>query len=103
MGLNVHIHNGHYQFDGPHTSISALAAASGVYVISTVVNGFHKVIDVGESHDINNRVASHDRKNTWQQHISDTLYASALYCDEPSRMAIEQQIRLFHNPPCGIR
>lgn len=103
MSLRVHTNNGHYAFDGPHTSTGALLQQSGVYVISTVVNGFHKVIDVGESHSIRHRIENHDRQNTWQQYIGDTLYVSALYCTEPQRMAIEPVIRQFHNPPCGVR
>ena len=103
MSLRVHIKDGHYEFDGPHTNTGALLRRSGVYVISTVVNGLHKVVDVGESHDIKHRIDSHDRKESWQQHISDTLYVSAIYCSEAERMLVESAIRQFHNPPCGVR
>ena len=103
MGLSVGTGAGTYQFNGPHTNVAQLAKASGVYVITTITGGLHKVIDVGESHDVQHRVGNHDRSQSWQKHAVDTLYASALYCDEASRMLIEGQIRAFHSPPCGIR
>lgn len=103
MSLTVRAGTAAYQFDGPHTNVSGLAKASGVYVITTVVNGLHKIIDAGESHDIQTRVSNHDRSNSWQKHTVDTLYASALYCNETTRMTVESQIRQLHNPPCGIR
>lgn len=103
MGLNVHIGDRHYQFDGPHTTTGSLLSQSGVYVISTIVDGYHKVLDVGESHDIRHRIENHDRKDSWQRHINDTLYVSALYYSSIDRMLVESTIRQFHNPPCGIR
>lgn len=101
-GLTVPVGNGHYLFDGPHLSVHSLRNQSGVYIISTIVNGLHKIIDVGESHDVKNRVENHDRSPSWQNHISDTLYASALYCSEAQRMAVESLIRSAYNPPCGV-
>lgn len=103
MSLNVHTQQGPVQFDGPHISTASLLAQSGVYVISTIVNGLHHVLDVGESEDVQNRVSSHDRKNQWTPHISDRLYVSACYCNAVDRMALESAVRATHNPPCGIR
>lgn len=103
MSLNVHTKQGPIQFDGPHTSTASLLAQSGVYVISTIVNGLHRVLDAGESEDIQNRVNSHDRKNQWDSHISDRLYVSACYCSATDRMVLESAVRGAHNPPCGIR
>jgi len=103
MGLTVHTTQGPYQFDGPHTSTASLLAQSGVYVISTIVDGLHKVLDAGESEDVKTRVTSHDRKDSWQQHIADRLYVSAFYCNAVDRMALEGYVRDTHNPPCGIR
>lgn len=91
----------HYLFDGPHTNVANLLQRSGVYVITTIVNGYHKVVDVGESHNVQNRVTNHDRSKQWNTHIADRLYVSAYYCDEPARMLVESTVRQFHNPPCG--
>lgn len=103
MALTVHANNKTYQFDGPYTSTDYLRDESGVYVITTVANGFHKVLDVGESHKVKERVSRHDRSELWQNHKVDTLYVSALYCDGSARMIVEGEIRGTHNPPCGDR
>lgn len=103
MSLNVHTQQGPFQFDGPHTSTASLLTQSGVYVISTIVNGLHRVLDVGESEDVQSRVSAHDRKDQWTPHISDRLYVSAFYCNAIDRMALETAVRGTHNPPCGIR
>lgn len=103
MGLTVHTSAGQYDFAGPFTSTVNLLNQSGVYVITTIANGLHKVIDAGESHDVRSRVENHDRKHLWQNHAVDQLYASALYCGETDRMALEGFVRTTHNPPCGER
>ena len=104
MPLTVHTSAGHYIFDGPHQHTNLLSDASGVYVITTRINGLHSVIDAGESAAIRSRVNSHDRQDQWAQHAgNNTLFVSALYCDERNRMIIEQQVRVTHQPPCGIR
>lgn len=104
MSLRVHTYNNsHYLFDGPHTHTGPLLKQSGVYVITTLVNGIHKVLDVGESHNVQHRIENHDRMGEWQRHIVDTLYVSVLYCNETGRMAVESAIRQFHNPQCGVR
>lgn len=103
MGLTVSTTQGNYSFDGPHTSTANLLQQSGVYLISTIVNGYHKVLDVGESHNIQNRVSNHDRNSQWNAHMADRLYVSALYCDEQARMLVEGAVRQFHSPPCGVR
>jgi hypothetical protein len=106
MSLKAIVTNeGHfYEMDGPHTSTTPLLKQSGVYLISTVqANGTHKVIDVGESGDVHQRVSTHDRAPEWQPHAIDKLYVSAFYCNEQTRMVVEQQLRAFHNPPVGVR
>lgn len=105
MSLKVIVNQdqSHYNFDGPHSNVAGLLQQSGVYVICTIVNGYHKVIDVGESHNVQHRVTNHDRSKQWNDHIADRLYVSALYCDEQARMLVESSIRQFHQPPCGVR
>lgn len=103
MSLTVTTNHRSYTFDGPHTHTGALSKQSGVYLISTVAtNGRHNVIDVGESHDVRTRVSNHDRGHLWNNHAVDTLYVSVLYCNEQARMAVEQHLRAFFNPPVGV-
>lgn len=104
MALTVHVQNGSYQFNGPHATTGNIADQSGVYVITTkTARGVHKVLDAGESATLQSRLNNHDRKDEWTQHAIEGLYASAYYCEERLRMAIEAEVRAFHAPPCGVR
>jgi hypothetical protein len=104
MPLKVHTSEKLYEFDGPHESAGDLKKQSGVYVVSTrQANGKHRVIDVGESGDVRERVTHHDRADTWKSYVNDGLFLSGYYCDEKERMKVERLIRAFHNPPCGDR
>ena len=100
-GLNV---AGLYTFDGPFGHVDYLLRQSGVYLIS-VFNGMHHVVlDIGESHDIRTRVINHDRAAQWQRHAAGRpLHVSTYYCDEPTRMTMERQLRAHFNPICGVR
>lgn len=95
---------GQHQFDGPHGSISSLLPNSGVYIITTLLNtGYHQIVDVGESENVQHRVNNHDRANSWSRHAVNGLYASVHYCDEFTRMVLERAVRLAYSPPCGDR
>lgn len=94
---------GGYNFDGPYSNSQTLQARSGVYVVLGI-NGPQQywVIDVGESRDVQNRLACHDREPWWRRQGSALFYA-ALYCDETHRMLVEQNLRRQYDPPCGHR
>jgi len=101
MALNV---AGRYSFNGPFTQLADLAETSGVYLITIIENGIHKVIDVGESNEIRSRITNHDRKDQWVHYAGNkTVHASTYHCDQPMRLAIESELRLLFNPVCGIR
>ncbi len=101
MGLTVYTNSDFYNFSGPYSTTDGLLEQSGVYIITTVNNGVHVVVDVGESHNVRGRIGTHSRKHLWPGHMIDGLYASAFYCAEPHRMLLESQVREAHNPPCG--
>ncbi len=104
MPLSVKTDTNSYSFEGPFASAADLREASGVYLISTVTSAkTHKVIDVGESGDLNERVINHDRAPVWKRHEQSGIYMSAYYCAESTRMAIERELRLYFDPPCGDR
>lgn len=101
MGLNV---ENLYTFNGPFTNVNGLLRQSGVYLVSILENGMHKVLDIGESDDVHARVKVHDRTNQWlANNGGNQLHVSSYYCDEPTRMAIERQLRNIFNPVCGDR
>ena len=98
-----------YAFD-----LSPLENRSGVYAIldrrpqlslAAPPDPEFFILDIGESHDVRGRVfGGHERADCWARHTSGTCVAAAYYCDEPTRMAIEQTIRdAFPGIPCGKR
>jgi hypothetical protein len=104
MSLNVRAGGKDYDFEGPYADAGSLKAESGVYVVTTKnSNGKHKVLDAGESVDVQGRVSHHDRSAQWERHKLDGLYYSAYYCSESERTKLEKGVRDEYNPPCGER
>jgi hypothetical protein len=102
--FNVKTGKNSYPFEGPFTSAAGLKEKSGVYAITTLTSGdTHKVLDVGESGNVYDRVSNHDRATEWKRHEVHGIYMSAYYCAESTRMAIERELRTYFNPPCGSR
>lgn len=93
-----------YPFDGPHHQTDALQARSGVYAIvgKHPSETQYRVLDIGESHCVRERVANHDRTPSWRRHNL-PLFCAAFYCNEFDRMRVEQELRAVFNPPCGDR
>jgi hypothetical protein len=96
---------GNLSFDGPFTDTSQLQARSGVYAILGCgsAGGNWIVVDVGESGDVKTRIDGHDRKLQWHGAGHATLAVAANYCDAPTRMLVERQLRQQYNPACGDR
>ena len=95
-----------YDFEGAWSDPNYLESRSGVYVIWCKSGDTWKVLDVGESHDVKERVQNHDRANCWQRNCNGTLYYSVTYTphlQQTGRKEIEQKIRQIENPPCGER
>jgi len=91
-----------YSFGGPYSSPSTLYAEPGVYVILCKSNDTYKVLDVGESENIKDRVENHDRQDCWKKNCKGTIvYAEIKEADEEKRKAKEKTIREKTNPPCG--
>lgn len=95
-----------YTFEGAWTDPIGLESRSGVYVIWCKSGQVWAVMDVGESHDVKNRVLTHDRRPDWLEHCSGTIYYCATYTpklQQAGRMEIEKRIRNLEKPPCGDR
>ncbi|MEK9195934.1 MAG: hypothetical protein AAB914_01060 [Patescibacteria group bacterium] len=103
MALNTKTQLGNHQFTGPHTNADELPDRSGVYLITRLVDGLHEVIDVGESHNIAERIPSHDRMFQWNAVSGNAFHVWTLLTDEAQRMLIERAHRLAYNPVCGER
>jgi len=94
---------GNYTADGPRNNTDELQSASGVYVIlgKPPWGDKLKVVDVGESEDVRNRVKNHERAPCWQGQGHEILAVATIYCGENERMAIERELRQQFDPPCG--
>jgi hypothetical protein len=94
---------GNLSFEGPFSGSAQLRGQSGVYAILGRDTGNWIVVDVGESGNVQERVANHDRRTQWQGCGHATLSVAAYYCDAATRMTVEKQLRNYYNPRCGDR
>jgi len=102
LEVNMSIKIAGYSFGGPYSSPSTLYEDPGVYVILCKTNDSYKVLDVGESKNMRDRVTNHDRKDCWKKNCKGTIvYAEMKEADEDKRRAIEKTIRDKKDPPCG--
>ena len=94
---------GNYHAEGPFGNAASLLSRSGVYVIlgRSAQASPRQVVDIGESGDIKDRVACHDRATDRRCQGHGELAVAAIYADERNRMLIERQLRAQYNPPCG--
>lgn len=100
MSINV----GNYHAEGPFGNENNLQPQSGVYVILGRSNAAANwnVVDIGESENICERVANHDRALCWRGQGHAHLSVAAIYADARSQTLIERQLRTQFNPPCGL-
>ena len=96
-----------YSFDGAYTNPDNLEGSAGVYVVWCNSGDRWGVLDVGESTDVRERLATHERSECWESYCQrGTVYYSATYTpgmQQAGRINIEQSIRDATNPPCGKR
>ena len=94
---------GKYHADGPFGNEGSLQGRSGVYVIlgRSQQTSNWSVVDVGESENIRDRVANHDRTPCWRGQGHAQLNVAAIYADARNRILIERELRQQYNPPCG--
>lgn len=95
---------GRYTFEGPFSQTTSLRCQSGVYAILTpTVGGSYKVLDIGESESVRDRVETHDRQPCWVRNKNGSILYAALYCGAVDRMRIERELRQQFPLPCGDR
>lgn len=96
---------GNHSFEGPFGNTANIRNNSGVYAILSRRADADRYtgIDIGEAGGIQDRAASHDRRDQWVRNNHGTLAVAALYCDEAARMRIERELRAQFYPVCGVR
>jgi hypothetical protein len=88
---------GEHVFDGPYTNAGELDNAPGVFAVIVANGDRGALIDVGQSEDINECVASHPKKTRWREFSNKgtlcyaVLYTPAFSRDE--RDSIQRDIR----------
>jgi hypothetical protein len=95
-----------HEFDGPYADADKLQNVSGMYVIWCKSGDNWRVLDVGESSTVRDRVLTHDRQPCWEKNCKGTIMYSATYTpnrQQSGRRQIENEIRDQTNPPCGER
>jgi hypothetical protein len=89
-----------YIFDGPYDPSKGFN--NQIAAVYAIIDGQPKVVDVGQSEDLNNRFPNHPRKECWARrkngNINLYIYKES---SEQRRLSIEKQIRNAYNPPCG--
>lgn len=86
---------GEFTFDGPYASVDDLSIEGGVYIV-TSTDG--KPIDCGEGKNIQERVATHGRKDCWGEHAREAdllFYQLVVDSQENSfrRIHVEKTVR----------
>lgn len=94
-------------FEGPFEDPYDLENHSGVYAVLArhePGGDRYRVIDVGESGGIRDRILNHNRKACWQTNsLPGGLAYAALYIDASKRLELEQTLRTNIKLPCGER
>ena len=101
--FKVELVGGSYQYD-----LAQLENKSGVYaVFKQTSDTTYKVLDIGESATVHDRIKSHDRHDQWEDNCpQDKLYVGVHYTpnkQQVGRKEIEQELRDEYNPCCGDR
>ena len=94
-----------YNFEGPYASTVSLLNLPGVYVITgrNSSDEDHQVLDVGISEDVRSRIENHDRKRSWREQRYWYLGCAVYYTDTRTGRSIEENLRDYFNPPCGVK
>jgi len=81
---------------------------SAIYVILCVDdNGGWKVLDVGQTGELGDRIDDHDRKNCWDRECSNRNIWVCYHkmptdkYTKQDRLDFEEKLRNHYNPPCG--
>jgi predicted GIY-YIG superfamily endonuclease len=88
-----------YDFEGPYSINDAFNNIAGVYVIYTK----QKCLDVGETSELKNRIAEHERKPCWKRNANGNPINLAFrkVQRQKERLELESYLRDVLKPSCG--
>ena len=89
-----------YRLKGPYKDGTVWNEVPAVYV---PLNGpVENPLDVGETENLKERLANHERRPCWEKHATEGLYfAVRVEESESERQKIERLIRGSYDLPCG--
>ncbi len=89
-----------FDFEGPFSIDGSFNDVPGIYVILAPTH--NKVVDVGQTDKLGQRIPNHDRKPGWRRCGGNQLWfhrdTSVL-----SRLGKESRLRTTYAPLCGVR
>ena len=93
-----------YNFEGPYPTQNLSGKIPGIYIISTSDYSIdiNNVIDVGETQNIEERIANHERKNCWLRQNGNYLWFHS-DDNQERRLFKEKALRNMFSPTCGER
>ena len=90
---------------------NGLPAISGIYCVYECTNNvaentvtLHRLIYIGESENINARIANHEKLPDWQRYVrtNTELCYSYTAIKEPDRFRVEAALINHHQPPVNV-
>lgn len=89
-----------YNFEGPYDPDRGFV--NNFAAVYSIVDDKPRVVDVGQTNNINDRFPNHERKPCWLRNKYGDIH---LYVyretSEEIRLRIESEIRERYDPPCG--
>ena len=103
MSFNIKIPQGSFIFEGPLANLDALQALAGVYlVMHQTAKKKLRIIDIGSSDDVRQRLKHHERLYCWRNYSNDeNRFFGVRYCNQQDRNLIENWLRDYYQPVCG--
>lgn len=99
-------------FDGYHLGAAGLPAKSGIYCVyacthdsGTNTVSIRKLLYIGESANVRNRVDGHERRQVWERELQRDevlCFSTALITPESDRRRAEAAMIYRHKPPCNV-
>ncbi len=96
---------GDYLFEGSYMAPGDLRNKPGLFLVTELLKGRHRILDLGESEEVRKTVETHSRRDDWLQKSEKyELRVSVLYTPDltaAQRAALERYLRARLAPPCG--
>jgi len=87
-------------FSGPYDPDKGFQ--NTIAAVYAIVDDSLKVIDIGQTEDLNNRFPNHSRSQNWQNYKTGRLHLYIYRLNkQDERLSLEKKVRTDYNPPCG--